>query len=156
LLGFKEDAVSVKQTPSTIVGYVIFGILIFLGITQVFETLQLETISDQVTELFDGIFQILIGVILFGIGVIAANLAARAVKNSGVNHADLISNIARIAILIFVGAMALRTTNLAPEIVNLAFGALIVGLALALSLAFGLGGRDHAGKFLDKIQKKDQ
>jgi len=156
LLGFKADAVSVKHTPSTIVGYVLFGILIFLGITQVFETLQLEAISDQVTELFDGIFQILIGVILFGIGVIAANLGARAIKNSGINHADIVSNIARIAILIFVGAMALRTTNLAPEIVNLAFGALIVGLALALSLAFGLGGREQAAKWLEKLNDKGE
>jgi len=153
LLGFKEDAVSTKQTPSAIVGYVVFGILIFLGLAQIFETLQLATISDQVTELFDGIFQILVGVILFGIGVMVANLAAKAVKNSGVNHADLISTIARIAVIIFVGAMALRTTNLAPEIVNLAFGSLIVGLALALSLAFGLGGREQAAKVLEKLNK---
>lgn len=156
LLGFKEDAVSSKNTPSTVVGYVVFGILIFLGLTQVFETLQLEAISGQVTELFDGIFKILIGTILFGVGVIVANLAARAIKNSGVNHAETISNIARIAILIFVGAMALRTTNLAPEIVNLAFGSVIVGLALALSLAFGLGGRDHAAKLLSKLDKDGQ
>ncbi len=155
LLGFKEDAVSSKNSPSTIVGYVIFGVLIFLGLSQVFETLQLETISNQVTELFDGIFQILVGTIIFGIGLIVSNLAARAIKNSGINHADLIATISRIAILIFVGAMALRTTNLAPEIVNLAFGALIVGLALALSLAFGLGGREHAARFLDKAEKKD-
>jgi len=153
LLGFKEDAVSSKNSPSTIVGYVVFGVLIFLGLSQVFTTLQLDTISDQVTELFDGVFQILVGTIIFGIGVIVSNLAARAIKNSGINHADLIATISRIAILIFVGAMALRTTNLAPEIVYLAFGALIVGLALALSLAFGLGGREHAGRFLDKIQK---
>ncbi|MEM6821398.1 MAG: mechanosensitive ion channel [Verrucomicrobiota bacterium] len=153
LLGFKEDAVSSKNTPSTVVGYVVFGVLIFLGLAQVFDTLELETISDQVNELFDGIFQILVGIVIFGVGVILANLVARAVKNSGVNQADIISNIARVAILIFVGAMALRTTNLAPEIVNLAFGAVIVGLALALSLAFGLGGRDHAAKLLDKLDK---
>ena len=36
--------------------------------------------------------------------------------------------------------------GLASEIVTLAFGAVIVGLALAAALAFGLGGREEAAK----------
>ena len=36
----------------------------------------------------------------------------------------------------------------APEIVTIDFGAVIVGLALAAALAFGMGGREEAAKLI--------
>jgi hypothetical protein len=44
--------------------------------------------------------------------------------------------------------MALREMGLANEIINLAFGLLLGGIALAAALAFGLGGREVAGREL--------
>ena len=61
----------------------------------------------------------------------------------------MLANVARLAILVVVGAMALHKTGLAPDIVNLAFGALIAGLALACGLAFGLGGREAAARTVE-------
>ena len=43
--------------------------------------------------------------------------------------------------------------GLAGSIVDLGFGLALGGMALALALAFGLGGRDAAAKFLDKKVK---
>jgi hypothetical protein len=45
--------------------------------------------------------------------------------------------------------MALREMGLANEIVNLAFGLLLGAIAVAVALAFGLGGRDIAGRELE-------
>ena len=42
--------------------------------------------------------------------------------------------------------MALFRAGLASQIVTLALGAVIVGLALAAALAFGLGGREEAAR----------
>ena len=52
--------------------------------------------------------------------------------------------IARIAIIALVSAMALQQIGIASDIVNLAFGLLLGALAIAIALAFGLGGRDIA------------
>jgi hypothetical protein len=50
--------------------------------------------------------------------------------------------------------MALFRAGLASEIVTLAFGAVIVGLALASALAFGLGGREEAARVIANWRSK--
>ena len=43
-----------------------------------------------------------------------------------------------------MGALALTEMGVAPNIVNLAFGLILGGIAVAIALAFGLGGREVA------------
>src|SRR5699024_1451775 len=45
----------------------------------------------------------------------------------------------------------LRYMGLADSIINLAFGAVVIGGAAAAALAFGLGGRDAAARMLNKV-----
>ena len=65
-----------------------------------------------------------------------------------------LANIARIAILGLVLAMGLRSMGLADNIVNMAFGFTIGSVGVAVSLAFGLGGRDAAKTIADKWASK--
>jgi hypothetical protein len=62
----------------------------------------------------------------------------------------LLASVARVAILVLVGAMALRQMGIANEIVNLAFGLLVGAIAVAAALAFGLGSRDLAGRQMER------
>jgi hypothetical protein len=57
---------------------------------------------------------------------------------------------AQIFILFLAGAMALRQMGIANEIINLAFGLLLGAMAVALALAFGLGGREIAASQLEE------
>ena len=61
---------------------------------------------------------------------------------------------ARVAILVLTEAMALRQMGLANEIINMAFGLLLGALAVALALAFGLGGRDLAARQLQEWKEQ--
>jgi hypothetical protein len=79
-----------------------------------------------------------------------ANLASGVVRDSDVGQASLLATLARGAILVFAGAMALRQMGLANEIVNLAFGLLLGAIAVAAALAFGLGGREMASRKLEE------
>jgi hypothetical protein len=49
-------------------------------------------------------------------------------------------------------AMGLNFMGIADTIVNLAFGAVVVGGALAAAIAFGLGGREAAARQLNKAE----
>ena len=59
-----------------------------------------------------------------------------------------LGQIARLAIIVFVGAMALQQMGIAASIVNLAFGLLLGAIAVAMAISFGLGGRDVASEQL--------
>jgi hypothetical protein len=60
--------------------------------------------------------------------------------------------VARIAIIVLSLFMALTQMGLANSIITLAFGVPLIGVALAIGLAFGLGGRETAAKQLDQLQ----
>lgn len=87
---------------------------------------------------------------IFGVGLYLANLAARAIASSGAANAGLLAPIARVAIITFTGAMALRQMGLANEIVNLAFGLVLGAIAVAAAIAFGFGAREAAGRQVEE------
>lgn len=60
----------------------------------------------------------------------------------------------RVVLLILAAFMALQQLGIAPTIVNTLFGVVVVALALAFALAFGIGGRDFAKKKLEEIDNK--
>ena len=88
--------------------------------------------------------RILAGLVVFAIGLFLANLAFSIISSSGNSQARVLAQVARIAIIALVSAMALQQIGVAPDIVNLAFGLLFGAIAVAIALAFGLGGRDVA------------
>jgi len=101
--------------------------------------------------------KILVGLLVFGVGLWVATWAANFVLESGWPNKYLLALVARIAVIVLALAMALTTMGLADSIVALAFGVPLIGVALAIGLAFGLGGRETAAKQLEQwqVQMKD-
>ncbi|RMH18773.1 MAG: hypothetical protein D6696_12375 [Acidobacteria bacterium] len=150
-LGFAGPAEG-GTSASVAAGYVVLTVLLAMGLVQAFNTLELAVVSELANELLQGLFNILVACVIFAAGLFLSQLAYRALSRDG--RSPTLALVVRAAILIFTGAMALHRTNLAEEIVNLAFGALIVGLALAAGLAFGLGGREAAARAIERWQER--
>ena len=94
------------------------------------------------------------GLLIFAIGLWLATLAARTIRTSGTQYPRLLALAAQVAILVLSGAMALRQMGIANEIINLAFGLLLGALAIAVALAFGLGGREVAAAQLAEWRRR--
>lgn len=138
-----------SRSPSDLVGYLVFvGIMFFAAIeaSRLLGFTEVATLIAGVTVLLG---QIVLGLIIFGIGLFLANLAFQAISDTGMQQAHWLAWAARIAILLLTGAMALRQMGLASEIINLAFGLLLGALAVAAAIAFGLGGQQVAGRLLE-------
>jgi hypothetical protein len=132
------------RTPSEFVGIVaLVGIVLFGAITAT-EILDFEGLTQIVRAILRIGARILSGLVVFGVGLYLANLAFRLVNTMGSGQAKILAQAARISIIVFVGAMALQQMGVAPDIVNLAFGLLLGAIAVAIAIAFGLGGRDVA------------
>ena len=150
-LGFSKMPVEGERTASSFVGQLSFLAIMFFAVTAAANLLGFERVSEIVQELtvFGG--HLLTGVIIFGVGLYLANLAARLVSESEVTNAGTLATVARVAILIFTGAMALRQMGLADDIVNLAFGLSLGTLAVSAAIAFGVGGIDFAKRVLSRF-----
>ncbi len=138
------------KTPSEVIGLIVLVGVVLFGAVTATEILQLDQLTLIVRAIMEIAAQVLIGVLIFGIGVYIANLAFRLIKSSSGNSSNMLAQAARVAILAFVGAMALGQMGVAPNIVNLAFGLLLGAIAIAIAIAFGLGGREVAGKQLEE------
>lgn len=140
--------VSQGQSPSEIVGLItLVGIVLFGAVTAT-EILQLDQLTLIVRAVMEIAAQVLVGLVIFAIGLYVANLAFRLIKSSSSTSSNTLAQAARVAILAFVGALALGQMGVATNIVNLAFGLLLGAVAVAIAIAFGLGGRDVANEEL--------
>ncbi|MEL6927551.1 MAG: mechanosensitive ion channel [Cyanobacteria bacterium J06600_6] len=138
-----EPTISSK-TPSELVGLLcLVGIMLVATLTAV-DILGIPALEDVFRIVLAIAGQVLIGVVVFAIGLYLANLAYNLILSSGTSQSRLLAQSARIAIITLVGAMALNRMGIAPNIVNLAFGLILGGIAVAIALAFGLGGREVA------------
>jgi len=88
--------------------------------------------------------KLLLALIILVVGIYLANLAGKVILSTGLEQKRVLALLARIAIIVFAVAMALDQIGLANDIVNMAFGLILAGAALAAALAFGLGGKDVA------------
>ncbi|MEH2044527.1 mechanosensitive ion channel [Nostoc sp.] len=132
------------RTPSEIVGIVaLVGIMLFATVAAV-NILNIPALTALVSGIVIVFGRILAGLIIFAIGLFLANLAFNIITSSGDRQAQILGQVARIAIIGLVSAMALQQIGVASDIVNLAFGLLLGAIAVAIALAFGLGGRDIA------------
>lgn len=136
------------RTPSELVGIVTLVAIVLFGAVTATEILNFAGLTDIVRAVLRVGVRVLSGLVVFAVGLYLANLAFRLVNAMGTGQAKLLAQATRIAILIFVGAMALQQMGVAPDIVNLAFGLLMGAVAVAIALSFGLGGRDVAGEQL--------
>ncbi|ACB51099.1 hypothetical protein cce_1749 [Crocosphaera subtropica ATCC 51142] len=136
------------RTPSEIAGIVVLVVVMLLASLTAVDILEIEALRAVVGVLLAIAGQVLVGLAVLALGLYLANLCFNLITNSGTRQAKFLGHTARISILIFVVAMALQQMGIAPNIVNLAFGLLVGGIAAAIALAFGLGGREVAGEQL--------
>jgi hypothetical protein len=154
-IGLTNSAKPAKQerTPSAIVGYLILVAIMLFASIEAAGLLGFENLALLVTSFVVFAGQVILGLVVFGVGLYLANLAARTVEASATSQASLLAVAARVSIVVLAGAIALRQMGLANEIIELAFGLLLGSIAVAFALAFGIGGRDLAAKQLEGWMK---
>ena len=141
-----QSVFTANFTPTKLVTGSVMFFSMLTATTAAVNTLGIDVISHIFAKILEFGGGILVGGVILIIGNFLGNLAHQKLTAAGNNG---IANIARIAILGLVLAMGLRSMGLADNIVNMAFGFTIGAVAVAVALAFGLGGRDAAKSVAD-------
>lgn len=147
-LGISQKPAEGVQSPSAVVGYLMLVVIMFFAVIEASDLLGFAELSNLISQMLVFISHIILGLIVFGIGLFLANLVSKTIRTTDADNAPILALAAKISILVLVGAMALRQMGLANEIISLAFGIILGALALALAIAFGVGGREVAAQQL--------
>ena len=139
------DVLPAGQSATPAITKVIqIGIVLFFAVmaAQMLEFPQITAFISEVLELGG---KVIFGGAIIAAGVVIAGVIAKLVPGSA-------SQILKYATIVLFVAIGLKFMGLADSIINLGFGAVVVGGAAAAALAFGLGGRDAAARQLDRLQ----
>lgn len=151
-LGVDRQLASVDVLPEgtkvvpTVVKVAQIAIVLFFAVMAA-ELLGFPQITSFISEVIELGGKVVFGGAIIAAGFFIASLLAKLLTGVG-------ATIVKYATIVLFVAMGLKYMGIADSIIELGFGALVVGGAAAAALAFGLGGRDAAARQLDRLSAK--
>jgi hypothetical protein len=151
-----SEKFGMKFSVGTLFGVIVkwFIILVFLitsleiiGLTQVNDFLR-QTVLYYLPKV---VIAALVLIIASVIAEVMKKLINASAKAASLKTANMLGSIALYAIWIFAFIIALSELGIASAFMQILFTGFIAALAIALGLAFGLGGRDAASRAIDRI-----
>ena len=101
---------------------------------------------------------VLTGVVTLMVGMVLAHIVAVFVRlvaaNTGMPRPDMLCTFTRWAVVLMAVGVFVNKIGFGFLLTGTPLTLLVGGLSLALGLAFGLGGKDHASHYLDRLLKK--
>lgn len=149
-LGIGKEPAEGQRTPSEVVGYLVLVAILLFAAIEASRLVGFSTLAGLLAQFTVFAGHVILGLVIFAVGLYLSNLASSVIMGTAAAEAGLMALAARIGILVLAAAMALRQMGLANEIINMAFGLLLGAIAVAVALAFGLGGREIAAREIER------
>jgi hypothetical protein len=147
----------VKKSTIDILGILVYWLVILGTILVAFEALGLTAVTTEFAKIAAFVPKAIVAVLILAIGLYFSRFVGEAVvaygKNVGMQDADLVGRLTRYAINVFVFIVALSHLSIGESYLQDLFRYIIMGIAAAFAISFGLGGQKWASEQIDKIMK---
>lgn len=156
--GLKEAAgrASLRINIPLLIGEIVKWFLLVVTLLAATDILGLQEVSAFLREVLAYIPNVVVAALILVIAVILGNFVYRtteaSVRAAGFSAGPAIAAISKWAIIIFAFMAALLQLNVAVSLIQTVLTAVFAMFALAGGLAFGLGGKDMAAKWLKKAE----
>jgi hypothetical protein len=145
----RADLPSATEVLSRFVFWVAWLGFILLGVS----VLGILGLQEQIARFFLFLPRLFVAIFIMFVGLLAASFFSRAALlaavNANVPSPRVLSLAVRSIIIVFVLSIAFEALGLAEQTMLVAFGIAFGALMLGLAIAFGIGGRDLAQRFLE-------
>jgi hypothetical protein len=136
--------------PSSTVGIIAFWFVFLGALTVAVSQLGIAALDNFVAAIGGYLPNVVVAVLIFVVAVALSGtvgtLLSRAMGDTPTGK--VLSSVVPVLIMAIGTFMVLDQLEIAPVIVTITYAALLGGIFLAMALAFGLGGRDVAGRML--------
>jgi len=145
----------IKVTVSELIGAIIYWLVILVVIATAMNTLNLTVAANLISRLVEYVPNIIGAVFVLVLGSLLASFVGSIVRttasNAGIAKAKLLGQLANTVIVVFSVIIAVEQLNIATALIALAVNIVLASLGLGIALAFGLGCKDIAGKFVSEV-----
>jgi hypothetical protein len=150
-----------KEPLSRMIGQMVFWIVLISFIIIGLDALKMPAVEDLLTEFLLYLPNIIVAGIVVIVGYLLSNFFGRAALiasvNAGIAFSGLVGKFVKFTVFIMASTMALELLGIGEDTVLIAFAVVFGGVVLALAIAFGLGGKDAAKGYIDRMvsEKKE-
>ncbi|NQT95623.1 MAG: hypothetical protein HQ572_04155 [Candidatus Omnitrophica bacterium] len=148
----------IKYTLSELVGVLVYWIVMLIVIITALNSMQLTVAAELLNTVVAYIPNIIAAVFILVLGMFVSTLLSTVIRtaasNAGITQAKLLSQITQIVVIVFVAIIALQQLKIEIGVILKLINIIMAGICLGLGLAFGLGSKDVAGKFVEELVAK--
>src|ERR687897_230705 len=148
--GIKQffDRAQTRETPATVLGRLVFWFVFIIAITMAADALGIRQVSQVLAQLIAYIPNIIAAILILILAALLANFLAGIVR--GATGSEMLSSIARYAIIVYAVFAALTQLGIAVQLTANTFLIVLGAVALAAAIAFGIGSREVARDIVEK------
>lgn len=150
-LGLAKKPVEGSGSPSNVVGYIVMVFIMLFAIMMAATLLDFPVVNELVAGLTQFLGLIILGVVIIGIGIFVASFVANILRAGG--RTESIISLVKVLIIVLSVVLGIRAMGFADDLVLLGFGLILGAAAIAVGIAFGLGGRKAAAELLARWTK---
>lgn len=147
----------VELSIAGLVGWLVKWFLIIAFLIAAADILQWDQVTEFLRDVAAFIPRVFVAVVILVAGMVAADfvhqVVGKAVKSTGMLKPHFVAGVAKWAILVFSVIVALDQLDIGRALIGTLVQGLVATLAIGAGLAFGLGGKEHAARFLDRLRK---
>ncbi len=150
------EKVTSGAKPSRGIARVVFWLVFAFFLFSAIGALGIPALTTFMNDVLAYLPNVIVAIVIFVIAAILAGAVATGVTRvmGDTPTGKIVATVVPALVMIIAMFMILEQLKIAEEIVRIAFGATMFALALGLALAFGLGGRDLAGRMLEDAYRK--
>jgi hypothetical protein len=151
---------NIKVDASVFLGAIVKWIMVIVFLIATVDILGMTQFASLLQSILGYLPHVFVAALIFVVTVIVSDIVEKivraAVERLKVGYGNLVSAIVKWSIWIFSALLILRELIIVPDLVTTLFKALIYGivalLVISFGLAFGLGGRETAGKIIEDVR----
>jgi hypothetical protein len=145
-------------SPSKLIGRVVFWFVLLGALSIAITSLGINALNNFLADVFSYLPNIVVAILIF---VLAGAVAGWLGRSGTRLFADsptgkMAATVLPVLVMAIAVFMILNQLRIATAIVTITYAALLGAAALGLALAFGLGGRNVAGRMLDEAYARRQ
>jgi hypothetical protein len=147
-----------KISARELVSRLVYWLIIIMVLVMAVDALGLPKGSDVLARLFAYVPKVIAALLVLVVAMFLATFVSGIVRtaagNANMPRPEIFAGISRWAIIIFGVTVSLGELGIATLLVTTTFNIILGGVCLALALAFGLGGKDAAARYLEELKEK--
>lgn len=152
----------ISYSFSELIGVIFYWLAILITVMVGINAMGLTIAAELLNKVVFYIPSVIAALFILVLGMFSAtlmrNIVQTAANNIGLAQSKILSKVVEVVVIVFAIIAALEQLQIAVNITHITLSIILGSIGLGLALAFGLGCKDIAGKFvsefIEKLKKK--